>query len=90
MKTCSYKEISFKRCTKYRTSFLLYYNKGDSMNDKDIRKILISYLLAEGREIRIYQENPNIICLLNNNNSIKQRKLQKTACPIRGQAACDS
>ena len=77
MKTCSYKEISFKRCTKYRTSFLLYYNKGDSMNDKDIRKILISYLLAEGREIRIYQENPNIICLLNNNNSIKQRKLQR-------------
>lgn len=26
------------------------------MKDNDIRKILISYLLAEGREIRIYQE----------------------------------
>lgn len=56
MKTCSYKEISFKRCTKYRTSFLLYYNRGDSMNDKDIRKILINYLLAERQDIRIYQE----------------------------------
>ena len=49
-------ELSFKRCTKYRTSFLLYYNRGDSMNDKVIRKILINYLLAERQDIRIYQE----------------------------------
>ena len=56
MKTCSYKEISFNRCTKYRTSFLVYYNRDDSMNDKDIRKILINYLLAERQDIRIYQE----------------------------------
>ena len=49
-------ELSFKRCTKYRTSFLLYYNRGDSMNDKAIRKILINYLLAERQDIRIYQE----------------------------------
>ena len=26
------------------------------MNDKDIRKILINYLLAERQDIRIYQE----------------------------------
>lgn len=49
-------ELSFKRCTKYRTSFLLYYNRGDNMNDKDIRKILINFLLAERQDIRIYQE----------------------------------
>ena len=49
-------ELSFKRCTKYRTSFLLYYNRGDNMNDKDIRKRLINYLLAERQDIRIYQE----------------------------------
>ena len=34
----------------------LYYNRGDSMNDKDIRKILINYLMAERQDIRIYQE----------------------------------